>query len=362
MRSLPARGLRSALLATAFGLTLTACSDTLTQPDPLAPDAARSAAMAGVEVSATGSGHFRWEGSKRTFAFTGTRHADGRVSGQFQLRTARARIHGTVTCMRVVENEAWFGALGRDGFGWAFRVRDGGEGPGSQDMISYAYRWYPGFAQQFCDEMPGWAFLVPIDVGEVQVRSTGPRPTVVYSEDFERATGPEWSVDRRSTSPSGATYLGDFSDADYHEAVLSATGLPPHSALRVTFDVYILGTMDGNQTEFGLDLFTFGERSTGFAFQTTFSGYGGAQAFPAAYGAGEYFDYPGASAINSLGYLWQGHPMDVIYPVTLVIPHSDPSAELYFGAEGLQDYLDPTGTFFSDESWGIDNVEVAVIR
>lgn len=354
------------LLAAACGGEPTAPSRQLSSPE----GALFQKSGGPVLEQASGSGHFRQEGLKRTFAFNAKRHGDGTVSGEFQVTiNGRRSVHGEILCLRIVGNEAWVGGRNPDGTEIGFRVVDNGDGgAAAPDEVSFHYfdPFGPGFSEWACasgGELP----VQPIDAGNIQVRGLEGRASLVYANDFAAPVGAEWSADRRSTSPSGESFLGDFSDFDPHGVTLSLDGLPAHRYLRVSFDMVILRTMDGSDATYGLDLFTFGEAQSGFSFVTTFAGHGGVQAFPGRYPESTHYGYAGASGVNELGYEWFDHaanasiPMDAVYPVEFIIEHTGSSATLSFEAAGLQAYTDADGNF-SDESWGIDNVRVQAIR
>jgi hypothetical protein len=102
-----------------------------------------------------------------------------------------------------------------------------------------------------------------------------------------------------------------------------------------------------------------------FAWQTTFANWAYwenfefRQAYPGTYPGGDYPAYTGATERGSLGYivqLDQGSEvdMDSVYHLSFVIPHSADSFVLNFSASGLQS--------LADESWGLDNIEVRVVR
>ena len=134
-----------------------------------------------VVQSATGAGHFTIGGELRTFAFTAQKHADGSVTGQYQLinRASDARVHGEVTCLSVVGNRAWIGGVqknGSEGFPEGlengFRVVDNGEGANDPpDQLSLMFvNAPPGFAQAYCNARPAAPPLFPIEGGNIQVR------------------------------------------------------------------------------------------------------------------------------------------------------------------------------------------------
>lgn len=137
----------------------------------------------GVVASATGSGHFTAGGELRTFTFSAIKQADGTVSGEWQVVSRvgnGAHLHGSVTCLSVVGNRAWIGTviessdnpvvvIGSEG---GFRVVDNGEGQGEPpDQTSLAFiNGPPGFAQNYCNNMPAAPPLNAVEDGNIQVR------------------------------------------------------------------------------------------------------------------------------------------------------------------------------------------------
>lgn len=137
----------------------------------------------GVETSATGSGHFvQANGELRKFTFSAVRHADGGVSGQYQLVAGNGDLvaHGSVDCLTTAGNEAWIGGpLERNNVGapfdsgW-FRVADNGDGgSGVADGISLlvvAVDPTGDAARAFCADMPGAPALNDLIAGDISVR------------------------------------------------------------------------------------------------------------------------------------------------------------------------------------------------
>jgi len=119
-----------------------------TAPAVAAPQLASSKPLA----SATGSGQFydvRPTGEGwRNFEFTARTGADG-TTGEWQLvsRATDTKYHGTVTCLSVVGNQAWFTGMVTDATDPAFvgkpafwRVVDNGEGANAPaDQITYTF-------------------------------------------------------------------------------------------------------------------------------------------------------------------------------------------------------------------------------
>ena len=178
MRSLPATSLLLLLLMTGCSVepAPTAALDSSTGTLEL-----EVASKGAVLESATGSGHFndpRAEGhvTLRIFSFSAVKASDGTTSGQWQLKNPSfpVRVHGTVECLTVIGNEAWFAGTttqsdrpGQIGVGRRFRVVDNGEGGSSvADQFSLAH---PGSAQVWCDSAPE-ADVFDIEHGNIQVR------------------------------------------------------------------------------------------------------------------------------------------------------------------------------------------------
>ncbi len=138
-----------------------------------------------VVQSATGSGHFTVDNELRTFSFTALRYADGTVQGEYELfnRASDVRIHGDVTCLSVMGNLAWIGGVQEQSSSDAFppggengfRVSDNGEGANEPpDEISLMFvNAPPGFAQAYCNGRVPAPPLVPVEAGNIQVRTTG---------------------------------------------------------------------------------------------------------------------------------------------------------------------------------------------
>ncbi len=128
--------------------------------------------------------------------------------------------------------------------------------------------------------------------------------------------------------------------------------------IRVSFDLYIIRSWDGNHitsggSPVGPDLWRFSV-SNDMLLMTTFSNWSqNYQAYPMAYPNGNLPAFTGASEINTLGYEFAGVPMDAVYHLSFLISHQADGLELDFSALGLQS--------LTDESWGIDNVEVRII-
>jgi hypothetical protein len=79
------------------------------------------------------------------------------------------------------------------------------------------------------------------------------------------------------------------------------------------------------------------------------------QAYPDNYGAGSHPPRTGAKENNTLGYKFDGRPMDAVYVFSFTIPHSSANLVLTFIGNGLT-------ADFADEGWGVDNVTIYTIK
>ena len=165
---------------------------------------------------------------------------------------------------------------------------------------------------------------------------------------------PEWSNDARDVTPSGRVFLGQFSN---QTVSLLLSGLPAHSQATVSFDLFIINSWDGNCAgpncgcpSCGPDVWDLTVAGGPTLLHTTFSNVGLLnQAYPDTFPGGDNPAGTGATEVNTLGYSNYG---DSVYHLSFNFPHSIGALQLNFSAMGLQD--------ISDESWGLDNVEVAV--
>src|SRR5262249_46089980 len=69
-------------------------------------------------------------------------------------------------------------------------------------------------------------------------------PAIVYRNDFQGATGAEWSNSTTSTTPNGTRrFLGPFGN---DPVSLTLTGLPAHTGLALLTDLLVIGGWTGN--------------------------------------------------------------------------------------------------------------------
>ena len=172
-------------------------------------------------------------------------------------------------------------------------------------------------------------------------------PSSIYFNDFETKVGPQWSKTSTDTTPRGdRKFLGQFGN---ETVTLTLKDLPPHAKAKLSFDLFVIQSWDGNDTPFGPDIWDLRVRDGPTLLHTTFSK-GERQAYPSSYPDGDYAPRTWAAEKNMLGYSFYG---DAVYNLSFTFPHSANSLVIDFSASGLQT--------LSDESWGLDNVKVSLI-
>ena len=131
---------------------------------------------------------------------------------------------------------------------------------------------------------------------------------------------------------------------------LSLDELPVHTDVTVSFDLFLINSWDGNHDADIWDLIVVGGPTL---LHTTFSNldeFDWWQAYPDAYPGGSHPPHTGAVEVDTLGYGYYGNS---VYHLIFTFTHSASDLTLAFSASGLQE--------LSDESWGLDNVEVRVV-
>jgi hypothetical protein len=228
----------------------------------------------------------------------------------------------------------------------------------------------------------GYALL-----GYLGILSLSANAATVYFNDFQEDTvWSEWSDSSVASAPNpdyGGTrlFLGEFGN---ETVSLSLNGLPTHGFTTVSFSLYLIRSWDGKDTEvvngdpLGPDTWSLGVAGGPPLLNATFSnGNPAGQSYSpspgtlscntgynAAYPVGTYNPMTGASECYSLGYTFidpinnrDEEWMDSVYNLSFMFAHSADNLVLNFSASGLQ-IAGLTG--LDDESWGLDNVQVAV--
>ncbi len=185
---------------------------------------------------------------------------------------------------------------------------------------------------------------------------------VVYSNSFDSAVGPEWSLTNTDVTPIGnIPFLGQY---DNESAVLTLSNLPAHASLTVSFDLYIIGSWDGHGSGPGPDIWDLTVAGGTNLLHTTFSNVPNCspgdrdQDFPGMYPGSDFVQRTGCVASNSLGfhfiYGFCGQTFDAgdtTYHLTYTMADSSPAISLAFSSS----QVDP-GT---DERWGLNHVVIS---
>lgn len=201
-----------------------------------------------------------------------------------------------------------------------------------------------------------WLAIVTIGLLQLAYASNA-SAQVAYTNNFEGAVGSEWT-DSTTALSNGENFLAPAAvGAPAGTNTLSLTGLSTHTSVTVTFDLYIIQSMDGNGPQGGgadnWELTADG----GVVFRSNFANFegGNTQAYPAQLppiGAGASNPpRTGQIAADHLGF-GTGEFGDATYRISVTFPHTGATLNLGFTSAQNQ----PT----SDEGWGLDNVVVSL--
>jgi hypothetical protein len=183
----------------------------------------------------------------------------------------------------------------------------------------------------------------------------------VYSADFEKVVGPEWSARKTEVTPKGGRrFLGQFCN---ESVALTVKGLPPHKYLRISFELFVLLSWDGNYPAdgpepYGPDIWSLRVKGGPQLLHTTFAELpvppSTRQAFPDEFPGPSHDRRTGAAETGTLGYVRRDlGAFDAVYRLSFVLAHTAGEVTFVFQASGMQ--------FAADESWGLDNVKVEAI-
>lgn len=175
-----------------------------------------------------------------------------------------------------------------------------------------------------------------------------------------------WSVYQIDHTRNGTNtpFMGRFTNGG---TTLTLGCLPVNTYLTLSFDLYVIGSMDGNAIYAdtgkqgpGPDVMKFlvADPSASdpvaegqMLLQSTFTNWSFMrQAYPGSYPGAVYPYRTGAVAHETLGFDYNGLPMDSIYHLRLTFFNTRETQMFVFNGSGLQS--------LADESWGINNVAV----
>jgi hypothetical protein len=196
----------------------------------------------------------------------------------------------------------------------------------------------------------------------------------VYSNDFDGSAfvlsgvGASFSSFMTSPTPGPAggnpaanpstTFLGAFSAAANASTDLMLNNLPQHTAVSIAFDLYIIGTWDGNTPTVGPDIWDLRQVGSGTPLlRTTFSNmtvFGETQDYPDSYPGGNNPAFSGAAQQGTLGYYFGSFlgDLDAVYSLSFTMPDTSGNLALHFSNNNQDGGL--------DEQWGIDNLRVSI--
>jgi hypothetical protein len=160
----------------------------------------------------------------------------------------------------------------------------------------------------------------------------------VYATDFEAGVDAAWSTATLSSNAAFSSFLGRFGNQG---VTLTLANLPSHEFVRLNFDLYIIDSWDGGSDTFGLS----GDLTRAWSFRD----YAGTQgdSYP-----GEPDVYAPLDFTASFSDSIYRDLRDNDLRHGFVFAHTGDTLTVTFYGQNLQE--------LSDESWGIDNVRVAV--
>lgn len=216
-------------------------------------------------------------------------------------------------------------------------------------------------------------FLFPACLAAMTLSVAARAGETVYSNDFEKEVGKEWSQPRTEETPrADRRFLGPGTT---EKISLKLEKLPPHKYVRISLELLIMATWDGNGTttargsRIGPDYFRMNVEGGPMLVDASFSNldFDGTtitkeaqtQSYPSVLPGESHPARTGAAENNSLGFEWTfsgggSRAVDSLYKLSFVVPHSGETIQFNFqGGEGLQ----PA----DDECWGLDNLKVEAL-
>jgi hypothetical protein len=211
--------------------------------------------------------------------------------------------------------------------------------------------YFNDFAGPLGSQYPEWASSPIAYASATNPPGTGvlPPPSVTNCESPNRS--------QRFLGEFGGPRVGAPGDAGYNrtrvEQTVSLTlhDLPPHSALNLSFDLYIMKSWDGDSPVYAPDRWSLAVAGGPVLLAATFSNN------PKVRTQGSDQDYPsprspprtGAALTNTLGCNFFG---DSVYPLSFTFAHTGRDLKLNFSSSLFE------GKGVADESWGLDNVRI----
>lgn len=174
----------------------------------------------------------------------------------------------------------------------------------------------------------------------------------IYTEDFERGIGSEWS-NSVSTTIDKSTVLGTFNESP---VTLTLPNAPVDVNMTICFDLWVMDSWDGNSDIHGPDVFSVALSPDRTLLSTTFSNTydDPIQSYPKTYGEEKMENHAFTTGAAKTGE-FNGHFTrftDSKYEICRTFLNTDELLNITFSAHLTQG--------MSDESFGIDNVSISV--
>jgi len=174
----------------------------------------------------------------------------------------------------------------------------------------------------------------------------------IYSEDFERGVGSEWS-NSSTTTVDESTVLGTFNE---RPVTLTLPNAPKDVNMTLCFDVWVMDSWDGNSDIHGPDVFSVTLSPEKTLLSTTFSNTydDPIQSYPKAYNEEKMANQAFTTGAAKTGE-FNGHFTrftDAKYEICRTFLNTDELLNVTFSAHLTQG--------MSDESFGIDNVSISI--
>jgi len=174
----------------------------------------------------------------------------------------------------------------------------------------------------------------------------------IYTEDFERGIGSEWS-NSVSTTIDKSTVLGTFNESP---VTLTLPNAPVNVNMTICFDVWVMDSWDGNSDIHGPDVFSVALSPDRTLLSTTFSNTydDPIQSYPKTYGEEKMANHAFTTGAAKTGE-FNGHFTrftDSKYEICRTFLNTDELLNITFSAHLTQG--------MSDESFGLDNVSISI--
>ena len=173
--------------------------------------------------------------------------------------------------------------------------------------------------------------------------------TVIYAEQKVLS---RWSQPAVGAAADGKEFHGPFGN---QTVSLALDRLPRHRWVKVSFDLYIVGSWDGSSPVWGPDLWSLSVRGAQRLIFASFCGWGYAgndeQSYPDDYPQAIHPAWTGVRARDVVDIKDSDPPKNGVYKVEVLFPHTDDGVVLDFAGV----YDDPPA---EQQVWGVGNVEV----